>query len=326
MAATAVYEAAPRPPPAGIYVPAVLFFTPDDELDLAAISEHVLRLARGGVTGILVQGSNGEAQHLSHDERSRAIRHTRKTLDDAGFCHVRIMAGTGAQSTRETRTLCEEAKDAGAEWALVLTPSTWVPAMSPDAIIRFHREVAQGSPIPTLIYNFPVVTAGIDLDSDVLGTLAQETNIVGVKLSCGQIGKLSRLTTQNPLSKFSPFIGRADVLLPSLQAGSAGGILALANIAPRACVKLFKSFKNGDLEEARKLQDLFVHADWAITKLGGIGGVKAIVTRGFGYGSGLVRGPLTPASEQKLQQTAGVKWLDELVALEKSLPDVEPGQ
>lgn len=110
------------------------------------------------------------------------------------------------------------------------------------------------------------MTAGIDLDSDVLSTLAEETNIVGVKLSCGQIGKLARLTTRFPLKQFSPFIGRADVLLPSLLAGSAGGILALANIAPKACVKLFTCWKEERLHEAKKLQDLFVHADWAITK------------------------------------------------------------
>jgi len=141
-------SALPRAPPPGIYVPAVLFFTEDDELDLESISKHILRLARGGVTGILVQGSNGEAQHLSHEERAAAIRHTRKTLDDNGFCHVRILAGTGAQSSRETIQLCKEARDAGAEWALVLTPSTWAPAMTPDTIIRFHREVRRPVGLP----------------------------------------------------------------------------------------------------------------------------------------------------------------------------------
>ncbi|KAH7104977.1 dihydrodipicolinate synthetase [Auriculariales sp. MPI-PUGE-AT-0066] len=312
----------PRAPPAGIYVPAVLFFTEDDELDYDAITAHVLRLARGGVTGILVQGSNGEAQHLSHEERSAAIRHTRKTLDSNGFCHVRIMAGTGAQSTRETIQLCHEARDAGAEWALVLTPSTWAPAMNPDAIIKFHRTVAQASPIPCLIYNFPVVTAGIDLDSDVLGTLAEETNIVGVKLSCGQIGKLGRLTSRYPLSQFSPFSGRADVLLPSLLAGSAGGIVALANMAPRTCTRLFELWKEGDHTEAKKIQDIFVHADWQVGKIGGVGGVKAVVSQAFGYGNGAVRGPLSPTSAEKLQ-SPGMKFLNQLIEFEKSLPDFE---
>jgi 4-hydroxy-2-oxoglutarate aldolase len=147
------------PPPRGIYVPAVLFFKENEDLDFegkshsisttrgnikvgeSAISQHVLRLAKGGVTGILVQGSNGEAQHLSHDERKEAIRFTRKTLDQNGFEQVVVIAGTGVQGARETIKLCFDAKEAGAAFALVLTPSTWVPAMTRDAILRFHRTV-----------------------------------------------------------------------------------------------------------------------------------------------------------------------------------------
>lgn len=71
--------------------------------------------------GILVQGSNREAQHLSHTERSDAIRSTRRILDDAGFTRTLVIAGTGAQSVRETVELCKEAADAGAKYALVLT-------------------------------------------------------------------------------------------------------------------------------------------------------------------------------------------------------------
>lgn len=127
-------------PPPGIYVPAVLFFK-DDELDISSIRKHVLRLAQGGVTGILVQGSNGEAQHLSHEERTLAIKTTRETLNQNGFKHVIVMAGTGAQSTKETKALNMEAKEAGADYVLVLTPSVWPPQMTKENILRFHREV-----------------------------------------------------------------------------------------------------------------------------------------------------------------------------------------
>jgi 4-hydroxy-2-oxoglutarate aldolase len=78
----------------------------------------------------------------SHDERKQAISLTRKTLDENGFKHVLVIAGTGAQSTRETKKLCADAKDAGASHALVLTPSTWPPQMTVDNILRFHREVS----------------------------------------------------------------------------------------------------------------------------------------------------------------------------------------
>lgn len=126
-------------PPPGIYVPAVVFFK-DDELDIASIKKHVLRLAEGGVTGILVQGSNGEAQHLSHEERSLIIKTTRETLNENGFEHVIVMAGTGAPSTKETQLLNVKAKEAGAEYVLVLTPSVWPPQMTRENILKFHRQ------------------------------------------------------------------------------------------------------------------------------------------------------------------------------------------
>ena len=102
--------------------------------------------------------------------------------------------------------------------------------------------------------------------------------------------------------------------------GSAGGIVALANIAPKACTRLFELWKEGDVAGAKKIQDIFVHADWTVGKIGGIGGVKAVVTQAFGYGSPAVRGPLLAASAEKLQ-SPGMKHLEQLLELEKTLPD-----
>ena len=88
-----------------------------------------------------MQGSNGEAQHLSHDERFLAIKTVRDTLNQNGFEKVTVIAGTGAPSTKETKLLNTQVKDAGADFVLVLTPGAWPPQMSKDNIIRFHREV-----------------------------------------------------------------------------------------------------------------------------------------------------------------------------------------
>lgn len=93
------------------------------------------------MTGILCQGSNGEAQHLSQEERKEVIRFTRNILDENGYDDVIVIAGTGVQSTKETKKLCADAAEAGAGYALVLTPSTWPPQMTRDNILRFHREV-----------------------------------------------------------------------------------------------------------------------------------------------------------------------------------------
>ena len=89
----------------------------------------------------MVQGSNGEAQLLSHEERKTAIRITRETLDNNGFKDTVILAGTGAQSTKETIKLCKDAAEAGADFALTLTPSTWPKQMTQANIIRFFHTV-----------------------------------------------------------------------------------------------------------------------------------------------------------------------------------------
>ncbi|KAF9485244.1 aldolase [Pholiota conissans] len=311
--------AASLPPPPGYYVPAVLFFDENEELDFPAIEAHVLRLAKGGVTGILVQGSNGEAQHLSPEERKSTIAFTRKTLNENGFNNVLVIAGTGAQSTRETKKLCADAKEAGASYTLVLTPSTWPPQMTIDNIIRFHREVADASPIPTMIYNFPTVTAGLDLDSDVISTLAEHPNIVGVKLSCGNIGKLQRITSRIPSSEFAVYAGRSDTFLPGLNAGSAGTIAALVNLLPKLHGRLYQLFQEENYKEAALLQSKLGHGDWATSKVGGIGGIKAVISQNFGYGQTGVRGPLKAVDVSSLAQNKYYQTLLELIELEKSL-------
>ena len=112
------------PPPRGVYVPVVAFFHPDESLDIDALEQHVLRLGRSGATGLVIQGSNGEAPHLTHEERALIISVVVDLLKKNGL-ELAVIAGCGAQSTRETIQLCKEAKEAGAGWALVLSPSYW---------------------------------------------------------------------------------------------------------------------------------------------------------------------------------------------------------
>ncbi|KAG2035871.1 hypothetical protein BDR03DRAFT_1058240 [Suillus americanus] len=303
-------------PPSGIYVPAVLFFKENEDFDVPAIKSHVLRLAQGGVTGIVVQGSNGEAQHLSHDERKEAISLTRKTLDENGFQNVVIIAGCGAQSARETKKLCADAKDAGAAFVLVLTPSVWPGDMTKENIIRYHREVADYSPLPYMVYNFPTVTAGIDLDSDIILTLSEHPNIVGTKLSCGNVGKLHRITSVKPPTEFCTLAGVSEVLLQGLLSGSAGAIAALPNLVPKLHMKMYALYQAGKIDEAMKIQAQLGQGDWATRKAGGVGAMKALISKHFGYGEIYVRRPLMTVAQ--LSGTY-VDKLEELIAGEKML-------
>lgn len=170
-----------------------------------------------------------------------------------------------------------------------------------------------------MVYNFPVVTAGLDLDSDIISTLAAHPNIVGTKLSCGNIGKLHRLTSKHTSSQFAVFAGKSDVFLQGLLSGSAGVIGALPNLIPKVHVRLYALYKEGNIKDAMELQAQLGHGDWAVGKVGGIAGLKGLVAKHFGYGEGNVRGPLAAASSDKLQSAEATTNLIDLIKFEKSL-------
>ncbi|KAI1649448.1 dihydrodipicolinate synthase [Daldinia loculata] len=316
-----------RPLVPGVYVPTLCFFDPETEdVDINTIARHAVRLAEAGVTGLATQGSNGEAVHLTHAERQLVTLATRKALNDAGFSHIPVIVGCGAQSTRETIQYCREAWEAGGDYALVLPPSYYAPlfASSSKTIEQYFTTVADASPIPLIIYNFPGAVNGLDLSSDIIIKLARHPKIVGVKLTCGNTGKLNRVAaaTRSQSEDYDPdkpeflvLAGSADFSIQSLIAGGHGILAGLANIAPKACIKTIELYKAGKYSEAQKIQEIVSRGDWTAIQ-GGILSVKAGLQAWSGYG-GFARSPLPkPTSEQSKSWKEGFK---ELILLEKSM-------
>ncbi|KAL1599457.1 hypothetical protein SLS60_007260 [Paraconiothyrium brasiliense] len=290
-------------PPYGVYTPLVTFFHEDESIDFAAVESHVRRMAKAGVAGLVLQGSNGEAPHLDHEERQEMITRTRLTLDSLGYEQIKLIVGCGAPSVRETLRYVAEAKAAGADFALVLPPAYWAPAMTAAVVESFFSAVAEASELPFLIYNFPTVASGIDISSDAIVRLGKEHpgTIVGCKLTCGNLGKLQRIWSSLPEDSFAAFAGKSDFMLPGLVGGSNGVIAALANVVPKVHVQLLNLWSEGKLEEGRKLQTKLSNADGALQKVG-VAGVKAVVSYFFGYGSGKARRPLGTTSVQTLSE------------------------
>ncbi|PBP16182.1 aldolase [Diplocarpon rosae] len=283
-----------RPLVPGVYVPTVCFFDPvTEELDRDSIGTHAVRLATAGVTGLATQGSNGEAVHLTHAERQAVTQTTRSALDAAGFSHLPIIVGCGAQSVRETIQYCQEAYAAGGDYALVLPPSYYAPLFSPASasVIEYFHAVAGRSPIPLLIYNYP-------------GAL-------------NRIVAATRSAKPHSLSAAPSFLvlgGSADFTLQSLIGGGHGILAGLANLSPKACLEILRLYREGKLAEAQQLQEVVARGDWAAIQ-GGIVATKAAMESWLGYG-GYARSPLPrPTSSDS------ARWKDsfqELVAVEKS--------
>ena len=312
----------------GIYVPTVTFFKPSTEdLDKPAIASHAVRLAQAGVAGIATQGSNGEAVHLSHTERQMVTRTTRTALDDAGFGNLPIIVGCGGQSARETIQFCYEAVVSGGDYALILPPNYYKGLFTTETVQEFFTTVADASPIPVLIYNYPAAVSGIDLSSDEIVALSKHPNIVGCKLTCGNTGKLARIaaatsaaspTSPTPTNANQPFMclgGSADFTLQTLIVGGSGIICGIGNIAPKACVQVCDRFAEGDLLGARKAQEVVARGDWAAISTG-IVGTKSALESYFGYG-GVCRRPLpTPLKADVVRFKDAFK---EIVDYEKQL-------
>lgn len=279
--------------PKGVYVPMLAFFTkassssndssPDQtEIDIPATQRHTVRLLLAGVAGLVVHGSNGEAVHLSRRERRAVIEAVadavRHTVD--GLSPVPIVAGCSAASVRETVALCQEAREAGATHALVLPPGYYGGILGKDEVVAYFHAVADRSPLPVVVYNFPAAANGMDLDSDVILRIASHPRVVGVKLTCGNTGKLARLVADVPKlpgRKEGDFFiggGSADFILQGLVVGAHGTVSGFANLAPRACVRICELFEQGRQREARELQLEVARADWLAIRYGFVG-VKA---------------------------------------------------
>jgi len=249
----------PHVPPAGVWCPAVTFFTPDDELDLDAQKRYFAHLSRSGLAGLVVMGTNSEAFLLTREERAQLIAAGRAAAGPS----FPIMAGVGAHSTRQTLELAHDAARAGANYLLILPPAYFGKATTMGVVKRFFAEVAARAPLPVVVYNFPGVCNGVDLDSETISAIVRQSaeaspggvsNVVGVKLTCGSVGKITRLAATHSPDEFSTYGGQSDFLIGGLAAGGAGCIAAFANVFPRLTAEIYRLHKEGKAEEAMKLQ------------------------------------------------------------------------
>jgi 4-hydroxy-2-oxoglutarate aldolase len=283
----------------GIFPPIPTPFDANGEIDVAALAENLGWWSRFDLSGVVVLGSNGEAVLLDEDERLSLIDATR-----AGVPEDRsIIAGTGAQSTRATIGLTRGAANAGADYALVLPPSYYKGQMTDDVLDRHFRAVADASPIPVILYNMPACT-GIDLSAELIVALAGHANIIGLKESGGDVAKLGRIHGELA-GRFHLLAGSASFLLPAFSVGAVGGVLALANIAPRQCVEILRLASEGDVRAAGEIQVRMIPPNTAVTRRWGVPGLKAAMEM-LGLRGGPVRPPLMPLDPEERDELRSI--------------------
>jgi 4-hydroxy-2-oxoglutarate aldolase len=172
----------------GIFPPITTPFYPDGEVYYKKLEANVERYSRTPVAGIVVQGSTGEAILLSDQER----RDVFKTAIAAAAPHKVMIAGTGLESAHETLALTEYAAELGYDAVMVRTPHYYKKQMLPANLLAFYRTVADRSPLPLIIYNFPQAT-GYDIPAEVVIELAAHPNIIAIKESSGNLDKVKKM-------------------------------------------------------------------------------------------------------------------------------------
>jgi 4-hydroxy-2-oxoglutarate aldolase len=278
-------------PFAGIYTPIATPFRDDGAVDERALADNVSRWMTTPLTGLVVLGSNGEAASLEDAEADRVVEIVR-----AGVPASRpLIAGTGRESTRATIAATRRVAAAGADAALVRTPSFFKPQMTTDTFVRHFTEVADASPVPVLLYNVTLYT-GVNLLPDAVERLAVHPNIVGIKESGSDIGQIAEYVARTP-DDFTVLAGSATTLVHALCAGCDGAILALASLAPAECVSMATLVREKRLEEATALQRRVMPLARSVGTTYGVPGLKAALEL-KGYAGGPPRPPLRPVSSE----------------------------
>jgi 4-hydroxy-2-oxoglutarate aldolase len=289
----------------GIYPPVTTCFKANGDVDYDSFAANLDKLKTTGLAGVVVFGSNGEYVFLSEEEKLKLIETAVNVLPPT----MKVIVGTGLESTRYTIDLTNKAAKLGAHAALIVTPCYYGGKMDRKALYHHFTAVADSVDIPVMVYNVPKFT-NVNVNPDLVAELAAHPNIWGLKDSTGNVPQIAEVIDTTP-DDFNVLVGTASALYPAVNLGADGGILALANVAPRECVEIFNLTKQGELEKAQKLYLKMLPVNKAITATYGIAGLKAAMDM-LGYIGGPVRSPLLPLPES---QTAQVRQILETAGL-----------
>jgi 4-hydroxy-2-oxoglutarate aldolase len=275
----------------GIFPPITTPFV-DDSVAYDKLVFNIEKWGQTGLKGFVVLGSNGEYVSLSEEEKRRVV----ETVVQATPENMSVIAGTGCESTRETVRLTTDCANLGAHAALVVTPHYFGGRMSAEALVKHFTTVADSSPIPIILYNVPKFTH-VNLAANVVARLSRHANIIGIKDSTGNVIQLGEFLNQVD-ADFSVLVGTAGALYGGLALGCAGGVLALANVAPENCVRIHKLVLEGDFRTARQIQLKMIPVNQAVTATFGVSGLKTALDL-CSYFGGDPRAPLLPSSGEE---------------------------
>ena len=257
----------------------------DGQINYSALRKLVDWHIEQGTDGLVAVGTTGESPTVAVDEHIEVVR----VVVEQAAGRVPVIAGTGANSTREAIYLSERALAVGANYGLSVVPYYNKP--SQQGLYLHFKAIAENSKLPTLLYNVPGRTV-CDLSNDTALKLAELPNIVGIKDATGNMERAADMMLRAP-KDFAFYSGDDASTLPFILLGGHGTISVTANVAPKAMHEMCQAALNGDISAAKLINDrlqglhkhLFIEANpipvkWALEEMGKIPeGIRLPLTR-----------------------------------------------
>ena len=230
---------------AGTYTALITPFR-NGKVDYDAFRKLIEAQIAGGVDGIVPVGTTGESPTLSHEEHRDVI----KAAVEIAAGRIKVVGGTGSNSTEEAIDLTQDAEKAGADGALIVAPYYNKP--SPEGLYRHFRAIAQATKLPIILYSIPG-RCGIEISVPVVARLAKGCpNIVAIKEAGGSVERVSQLRQAVP-DTFEIISGDDSLTVPFISVGAVGVISVASNVAPAQVSELVRAARDGQMARAEQL-------------------------------------------------------------------------
>ena len=272
-------------------------FDKDGKIDEEGLRENVKFLIKNGSHGLVPVGTTGECATLSYEEHNKVV----EIVVDAAKGKVPVLAGTGSNSTWEAIMLTKHAKEVGADGALLVVPYYNKPTQA--GLYQHYKRLAEEVDIPQVIYNIPSRT-GVNMQPETMAKLAKLNNVVGVKEASGDLEQVTRIIELTRGENFTVTSGDDSLTFEIMKRGGVGVISVASNLVPDKVVKIVESFRSGDIETAKRINDELAPLFKALFIETNPGPVK-IAMNWMGMAAGGLRLPLVelePENQKKLRK------------------------
>lgn len=285
----------------GTFLPVTTPFDPvTGDVDVVAFRANLRSWFAHPLRGLLVGGSTGEAVYLDDAELAALIEAAKDVVPSDRL----LLVGTGAESTRATIKKTRKAAAAGADAVLVKPPAFYKAAMSPEALARHYRTVADASPVPVIVYQVPLRLSTLEFPTGLVAELSKHPNIVGIKDSRGNLDLVGELVEQCAAG-FQVVVGAGSILYGGLELGAVGGIVAVGLMAAAEAAEISVAFYEGRKADAGRLQERIGPVHTQIVGGMGVPGLKAAMDM-LGLHGGSPRPPLLAVAEARREEIRGV--------------------